>query len=576
MVRKFTLQPDLVGLLNGAHRQARQGIARAGSALVVQEPHEAPEGESVIPSVDVVQVIEGVRERLAEMDIRIVDAGQYLPVSTSAPTAADAAPLGAIWRQVDAEGDVVAKWIMTADGWESFTGVVILAENVAASVGVFIDAMMENLTVTGAANINEAAIGELTTRIAEIIRINVEQLYVGRDIRFTPAGLVFYAPPSPGQDPEDWGTRVPLISLTPTGEVSVSVAQGGVITAGLTAQGGVWGKEGSFETLLVGGQDILARINAMPRGVLGITRASANIPLSYNARLTMAVRVKWDPTRILHVQPQLGMTRSTGRIRVRYFLAYGGTSGLDTQIEVASYTQAGDGDFNNPIWVQGTDHPTIPAGTEVAIALAIDLPDATNATGTLWSDAKVAAGAWLGVSDVGAVVTRWNQPATGDAIPTARDRTDTLVSAAGVPYRASGSVASSTTLAIAGQQIEPTDTTAGDYVFFPIDMLVLTGSTILSARVTFTRTAIHPQAGALVKYAIFASQGGFTNWIQVSGTGQTAKADAVGNRMYTIPTANLSRLIGKTGLLFGPSGSVPADTWQTLASTIRLEVTYRK
>ena len=564
MVRKFTLQPDLVGLLNGAHRQARQGIARAGSALVVQEPHEAPEGESVIPSVDVVQVIEGVRERLAEMDIRIVDAGQYLPVSTSAPTAADAAPLGAIWRQVDAEGDVVAKWIMTADGWESFTGVVILAENVAASVGVFIDAMMENLTVTGAANINEAAIGELTTRIAEIIRINVEQLYVGRDIRFTSAGLVFYAPPTAGQDPEDWANRVPLISLTPTGAVSVAVAKGGLITAGITPEGTVWGKTGQFDTLAVGGQDILARMNALPRGLLGTTRLSGNVALSTSGRLQIAVRFRWYKDRAYTVQPKLGLSRTTGGIRVRYFLLWGGT-GWANQIEIGSDTQEFNGSYTNPLIVQGDDQPTIPDGEEVALALVVDTT-VSGATGTMWSAAKPTGGSWLAVYDSGPAVVRWNQPATGDAVPTARDRSGTFPSTAVRTYTSTGVLV----LGEGAQEVDGPNNTSR--VWYPIDLSALTGSTVLSAKLSFTMAARHPQVTGSTILQIEAATS------QTAGRALLAYSSVpgAGGWVHTIPTANLPSLIGKAGILFVPRNPGQPDSWAQLGDSVRLDITYRK
>ncbi len=228
-----------------------------------------------------IQELAEARARLEGMDLAIVTAGQFLPVSEVAPTLEDDGhPVGSIWRQVDETGAVVAKWVYTAEGWAPFTGAVIQGETIAAAVGVFIDAMMENLTVTGAANITEAAIGELTARIASILTLNAEQVVIGRDARFTSGGLVFYAPPAQGQDPEDWANRTPIIALTPTGDVAISVAKNGKITAGMTPDGDVWGKTGKFDALAVGGRDLAAILAQYALGSRGMTRINQHVDIT--------------------------------------------------------------------------------------------------------------------------------------------------------------------------------------------------------------------------------------------------------------------------------------------------------
>lgn len=263
MVRKLNLQPSLPGLLAGLQRQAGQGIARASSSLTVQTGEAAPEGESIIPVRDVLTELTGVSTAVAAAEQELADAGARLTtVQALAQEAFDVADdaLGAIgakaqvlygtgmppsttvgaatYYRLNAEGAVIAAYRLTSpwqgaeqsaewaevDFHESMmVGKIatsrLEASEVAAAVGVFIDAMMQHLTVTGVANLKQLVADELFAKLAVVNKlqaltsvitqdmiatgaitsekiaanaINAAMVDVGLDARWDSTGLHFY------------------------------------------------------------------------------------------------------------------------------------------------------------------------------------------------------------------------------------------------------------------------------------------------------------------------------------------------------------------------------------------------
>lgn len=68
---KFELRPELGRVLRGVHSAGVQGLGRPLSNLVVQIPHEAPEGESLIPSLKVAETLTQVNLDLQQLNINL-------------------------------------------------------------------------------------------------------------------------------------------------------------------------------------------------------------------------------------------------------------------------------------------------------------------------------------------------------------------------------------------------------------------------------------------------------------------------------------------------------------------------
>lgn len=68
---KYELRPELGRVLRGVHSAGVQGLGRPLSNLVVQVPHEAPEGESLIPSLKVAETLTQVNLDLQQLNINL-------------------------------------------------------------------------------------------------------------------------------------------------------------------------------------------------------------------------------------------------------------------------------------------------------------------------------------------------------------------------------------------------------------------------------------------------------------------------------------------------------------------------
>ncbi len=509
-----------------------------------------------------IQELAEARARLEGMDLAIVDAAKFLPVSTLAPSSEDDGhPVGSIWRQVDESGTVVAKWVYTAEGWAPFTGAVIQGETIAAAVGVFIDAMMESLTVTGAANITEAAIGELTARIASILTLNAEQVIIGRDARFTSGGIVFYAPPADGQDPLDWENRIPIIVITPTGDVSIAVAKDGAVTAAMTPEGIVWASEGRFDALKVSGYDIADLLNRGPLGALAMTRVNNNVAISNADNDVCSVKATLHTGRLYRVTYSLGMSRSAGEIRVRTKVAWNGSSA----VTIADNAQPFDGEFTSPVLFT-CDEFSVPDGVDVTVTAALRTVT-SGATGTLWGQDAVKGGMPrmlledLGVAPQIYEITAGQPPAPA----TQWFGPEGIVSGAGWGVRPDGSNAIDQRLTLAGYGVYGSD--MAENIVYPVDLSRLNGATVRSATVVLTVAQNAP-----VTFRLDVGTGPTSGHVNIfNGT-----ASSNGQMVCDIPASLHQHLVGKSALIVKPFYPGSTASYGYLGGTVGVNVIYEK
>lgn len=528
--------------------------------------HVGPTGRRILGQqleIDqTVQELEDARDRLDEMDDAITVASRYLITSESLPPEVstwptpDEYPQGAIWQQTtyDLATDqtiTLGRWVLDAsDEWVSIEegAGVIHAETVSAAVGVFIDAMMENLTVVGAANISEAAVGELTVRIAAILELAVEQLNVGPDIRFTSSGLVFYSPVADGQDPDDWANRVPLISITPTGDTSIAVAQDGEITAGITPEGHVWGEEINGNSISVGGQNIMEMIDRAPRGVLAVTRLASNLTLSNSWREVIGLNVVIEKDRMYRLSYILGLSASGGTVTYSTDIRWGSTS-----VNIITQRHTSNTDKYHERLFRGDEYGFV-EGEPVKFVTNVH---GGTASGTVWT------GTSLHIEDVGPAIDIYSQTVTNPTPPVTR-YSRSFGSNASWGVRPDGSNAIDPRLTLGGYNIYGSDM-AENIVYQVPNLGVLSGSTIIGAKITLTFTANAP-----VSFRVDLGTGPTQGHVNVyNGTAGTN-----GQLSFWIPDSLKHHVIGKSAIIIKPFTPGSMSSYGYLGSGAWLDVTY--
>lgn len=322
MVEKRDLRPNLEQLVNGLQRTATAGIARPVTDLVLQDASvEPPEGESDIP------VLEPLRE-LDTVKVELDAARAALSESTSMFSERMAGYQAALDHVAEFLGDL---------------SVPIEQDKVAAKLGLFIDAVMQNLTVAGVANLKQAVADELFAKLAVVDKlqaltsiitkdmiatgavtseklaanaVSAGMVDVGQNARWDSNGLIFYGPVVGDQRWDDWANRDPVISLTPAGDVSVSVASEGQATAGMLPEGRVWGDAGDFNRILLAGEDIATQWAGKTDGVLSLSALqTSSILIGNSATRVLYAPLVMFPGRMYRVRVQV-MARCTSQWRV--------------------------------------------------------------------------------------------------------------------------------------------------------------------------------------------------------------------------------------------------------------------
>ncbi|RRJ85895.1 hypothetical protein EG850_10930 [Gulosibacter macacae] len=652
MVRKLNLQPSLPGVLAGLQRQAGQGIARASSSLTVQTGEAAPAGESIIPVRDVLTELTGVSTAVAAAEQELADAGARLTtVQALAQEAFDVADdaLGAIgakaqvlygtgmppsttvgeatYYRLNAEGAVIAAYRLTSpwqgaeypaewaevDFHESMmVGKIVTsrlaASEVAAAVGVFIDAMMQHLTVTGIANINALVADELFAKLAVVDKlqaltsiitedmiatgaikahhvganeISAAMLDVGENARWDSNGLVFYAPPQPGQAYDDWENRTPLIQIRPDGSSSVQVGDSAGLHGGITPSGLVYGTAGDFETIAVGGQDFATAISEGPRGVLsavvpsnGINATTANGPY-------LSTKFTPEPGRMYRITFGFrGGAASAENLLVADFRqARLGASGagsasrrLAELVMLAAQGVSGDASGVTHIDVSGDyllANSTYLSNGETVIWIYIR----TNA-GTFYLNGAVGGQITtlpvLKIEDIGAAYVVETQTVSGTTPqpPSKVTKTDYIWSGDAVGIRPDGSNAVDSRLTLGAYNTFGSD--MAEFIWYPFDLSRLNGATVNEALVQLTITQTY--SGGQIAYYMDAS----TNRLSGRANLSQGWGGPGGSHNRTVPSGNLSRLIGKGGILIAPFNVGQLSSYGYFASRALLRVTYTK
>ena len=379
-------------------------------------------------------------------------------------------------------------------------------QQVAAAVGVFIDAMMQHLTVAGIANINELVADELFAKLAVVDKlqaltsiitkdmiatgsvttdkfaanaINAAMIDVGLDARWDSTGLHFYLPASAGQDPVAWDQRQKLISLAPAGNVEVNVADGNAITAGLVGTSGtVWGKKVEAGELILAGKPFVPVDG--PRGTVGLTRAGNNTSVSNTNRRVMGVRAPLYKGRMYEFRYNLGLSRTSGDVQVQTFLEYGSTT-----VQIGQYNVSADGDFTSAV-VFDADEYAFADGQDVMVVCYLRTTS-SGATGTLWANTThKPSGSWVHLQDTGPSVPIYVQSLTAPTNPK-RTYTQRFWQTGGKQFRGDGgSLQSSDSRWIVGGRVFGADNP--DQLWFRFNFDPLIGSTIKSASLTIKCT----------------------------------------------------------------------------------------
>lgn len=436
-----------------------------------------------------VQQLDAARDRLDSMDTAIDAAAHMLVTSESLPPVPAGLSVGAIWQQttydIPTEKTVVlGRWVLTApDTWTSIldSGSAIHAETVSAAVGVFIDAMMENLTVVGAANISEAAIEQLTARVAAILELDVEQVNVGHDIRFTSGGLVFYAPAAQGVAWNDWPNRTPLIAITPTGSTSVAVAENGAITAGITPQGDFHGRDAAFDRLSVAGADIGGMLSTAARGTIAPrTVLSTDFTVTQAWKNGLRVQAQLFAGRTYRVTSRLNLSKGSGNFTLAHDLRYGTNYATSVSLDSMNFGASGDYTYTFTFDTAGISGLADGASCRVVWSMF-----SAGSTATVW------AGSVIEIEDIGGAV--FTDVSMNIASPPAEVTwygPEAIGSGAATGYRPNGTTAIDPKLTVGGYYKYGAD--MANWIVFPIDLSRLNGATIQAAEVNFTATQNAP------------------------------------------------------------------------------------
>lgn len=291
---------------------------------------------------------------------------QRLEVLATAPTAVDTGLRYQVRRKGSAAGllffsdpyiqDVDAGRILV-DGEVGARE--IRANEVSAAVGVFIDAMMQNLSVTGIANIKQVVTDSLWAKLAVVDRLQVLSSIITEDMiatgavtaekvvasqalidklitpdlmagkvrtsmfqlgdnwRWTDDVFGAYLPVVGDQAVTDWESRVPAFEITPSGDATYTVYQEGEPTAGMQPDGTVWGTVGDFNELSVGGKPIAGVMSPYPQGMIYATALQQDVGLGVTTETRLLnAQVRMYPSRTYRVVMQVAYI-DTGRVNLR-------------------------------------------------------------------------------------------------------------------------------------------------------------------------------------------------------------------------------------------------------------------
>jgi hypothetical protein len=498
----------------------------------------------------------------------------------------------------------------------------VAAQEVAAAVGVFVDAMMTNLTSTGVANLNVAAINQVWARLAVVDRLQaltsiitrdmlatgsvtaekitasqaffdklvtsefaagklgVEMFQLGENARWTEQGLVFYAPVVPGQQVDDWANRQPIIVISPNGDVSIAVAQDGEVTAGMQSTGDVWGGFGSFDELEVGGVPFIDHQG--PRGPMSAVTLSENTTLSTTERILIRDKFSPLPDRLYRFTARL----SLGGNNAGYFgiKSSGSTVSMNNTSVVNEGFGATGSDTEGKLliaYVPGSYFtPNADGETEIGYTGRVKSGTTPLYAGSGTTDAL--SGTYFLIEDAGPdipldVATATTPANTTPAPPTKKQYTKTYTASGVRGYRASGSQAGDPRILIAGSAFGAA--MSERLVFSMPDAFYsdLQGATIKSAKITVRCTQVYSSktnisfyVGVTPTNGLPATMPSFTNTNEGAITnGQT--------KTYTVPSGYFAAIISARGLTVTPkyAGSLSSYGYFDKGAT-KITVTYTK
>lgn len=169
-MKKMVLQPSIGGLFAGLQRTSLQGIGRGLSNLVVQTPHARGDGETPIPSMDVINKVSAAVNAAQDAVEKSVAAGDAANVAQAfaeglvytGPSSPDGGK-GKLWFMTDASGRVkgMYRWDDASKTWKRYSmiageilvpgsvGAVQIADGAVTAKKVQATAI-DGMTITGA------------------------------------------------------------------------------------------------------------------------------------------------------------------------------------------------------------------------------------------------------------------------------------------------------------------------------------------------------------------------------------------------------------------------------------------
>lgn len=480
-------------------------------------------------------------------------------------------------------------------------------ETMAAAVGVFIDAMMQNLTVTGVANIHQVVADELYTKMAVVQKLQATESIVTKDMIATGAitsdkiaagavtadivdvgqnakwdstGLVFYAPPQPGQAYDDWANRTPLIQIRPDGSSSVQVGDTAGLHGGITSSGLVYGTTGDFETITVGGQDFATAVGEGPRGVISAVTASNGMNATTSNGPYLSTKFAPEPGRMYRITFGFrgGAASTENRLVADFRQARPGASGggsasrqLISMVMLAARASQGSATGITHIDVSGDyllGDSTYVTDGETVMWIYIRASDGTFYLNA--GNSQLALLPILKIEDIGVAYEVETQTVSSTAPPPPAKvtKTDYIWSGNAVGVRPDGSTALDSRLTLGGYNNFGTD--MAEFIWYPFNLSRLNGSTVNEALVQLTITQTY--SGGQIAYYMDAA----TNRLSGRANLSQGWGSPGGSHNRTVPSGNLSRLIGKGGILIAPYNVGQYSSYGYFNSKALLRVKYTK
>ena len=407
-------------------------------------------------------------------------------------------------------------------------------------------------------------------------RVLTEVFQLGDNVRWTDDGLTFYTPVVGNQSVTDWANRQALISITPSGDSSITVSEAGEPTGGINPDGTVWGHAGSFDTLEVGGT-LVTNIDG-PRGVQSVTMLDSDTSLATDAdTLLLWTSIDVEPDRMYEVEAHV-FVRDPGNVTLRWRRNSGGppTTGNSVRSEIVV-----NGDAHRIINFKHLMFQPLTGGDNTGVAttyVGLFISGASASTTLIYgphSDTGEPR-TMLTVRDIGPTVDIDTQTVASTSNPK-RTYTKTYKTTGVKRYNRAGGTATDSRNIVAGSYFGSAMSENLLYQMPSSFYSDLQGATIKSAKVSVRCTKTYSNGTPASIYVGYTNASGLPSTFP-SKTNMTAMDIKAGETLTNnISSGYFGALIGARGITVSPrnGGSLSSYAYMD-ASTTQITVTYVK